>query len=327
MTRIRIGIVGYGNLGRGVIEGLKHCDDMDLIAVFTRRDPDAIGLDSSEINLYHISKIDEFIENIDVIILCGSSKRDILDQAPKIARCYNTVDCFDNHGLILDYWKKMDKICKCNQHVSIISTGWDPGLFSINRLIAESILPDGETYTFWGKGVSQGHSDAVKKITGVKKAVQYTIPNEKMLSSIKAGKKVSYQTKTAHSRLVYVVLEDGADKDQIEEEIINMEGYFKGYETKVNFIDEKTFNKNHLAMPHGGKVIRQAKTSDLNKSIYEFSLNLDSNPQFTASVAIASARAAYRLSQENSFGAKTLVDIPISYLSSRTREDILKNMM
>ncbi|MDO5717671.1 MAG: diaminopimelate dehydrogenase [Tissierellia bacterium] len=321
MIKTKIGIVGYGNLGRGVEKGIKLCADMELVGIFTRRDPKNIDSDSP---VYNINEILEFKDKIDVLILCGGSANDIPEQAPILAKDFNTVDSFDNHKFIPQYYKKMDEIAKNNENVSVISSGWDPGLFSINRILSEAILPDGENYTFWGKGVSQGHSDAIRRIEGVKSAIQYTIPNQDMIDDIGSGKDVEYESHNAHKRDCYVVLEEGYDEDQIRESIVNMPEYFAGYETTVNFINQDEFDKNHRGMPHGGQVIRRGYTSDENLALYKFSLELGSNPEFTASVNIAYARACHRLALEKKYGAYTVIDIAPIYLSPKSDEEIRK---
>lgn len=324
MNKIRIGILGYGNLGKGVEEGLKKNPDMELVGIFSRRNPEDLNTPSPT---YHMDELESFQDKIDVLIMCGGSKSDIPQQGPKMASLFNTVDSFDNHSKIPEYFETMDKISKENEKVSIISTGWDPGLFSINRVIGEAILPDGHTFTFWGKGVSQGHSDAVKRIEGVKNCVQYTIPKESLIEDIKMGKEVEYTTQNAHEREVFVVLEERYCEETIRNEIVNMPDYFLGYETIVHFIDEEEFRKNHMGMPHGGKVIRQGKTSDKNTSIYQFSLDLASNPEFTSSVNIAYARACYKLAQDKSYGAKTVLDVPPGYLSMYSMEELRKRLV
>ena len=321
MKKIRIGIVGYGNLGRGVETGLKYAEDMELVGVFTRRDASEI---ESESKVYNLKEIDNFKDSIDVLILCGGSANDIPEQAPRLAVDFNTVDSFDNHAHIPEYCNEMDSILKENKRTSVVSSGWDPGLFSINRVLSEAILPHGETFTFWGTGVSQGHSDAIRKVSGVSAAVQYTIPSTELINAIANGEKVDYNSHTAHKRKCYIVAEEGANLDTIRETIVNMPDYFVGYETEVEFIDMEEFEKNHKGMPHGGKVIRRGFTDDINMSLYEFSLNLNSNPQFTAAVNIAYARACYKLHSEGIYGAKTVLDVPIRYLSPKSYEELLK---
>lgn len=324
MNKIKIGIVGYGNLGRGVEIGLKNHPDMELVGVFSRRDPSELGTQSAA---YSLDDILDFKEEIDVLILCGGSKSDIPTQGPALAEHFNTVDSYDMHDLIPRYFKEMDQIAKENDHVSVIATGWDPGLFSLNRLIQEAILPAGDTYTFWGRGMSQGHSDAVRGVEGVANAAQYTVPDHFMIDEIQKGKKVDYSPRKAHTRDVYVVLEENADPLQVEKEIKEMPGYFEGFQTNVNFISQTEFAVNHQAMPHGGRVIRQANTSTDEMAVMDFSLNLDSNPEFTSAVNIVYARAAYRLAKEKKYGAHTVLDIPPFYLSAKSKEELIKELL
>lgn len=316
---IKVGIVGYGNLGRGVELALKAQPDMELVGIFSRRDPASLDTSSPA---YHLDDILDFKDKIDVLILCGGSKDDIPKQGPALVEHFNTVDAFDTHAQIPAYFAEMDQIAKKSEKTAIIATGWDPGLFSLNRVLAEAVLPQGETFTFWGRGLSQGHSDAVRRVEGVKAGVQYTIPNEDMIEGIRAGKSVDYTSSKAHQRLVYVVLEDGADPEAVETEIVNMPNYFADYETEVRFIDEAEMARDHQGMPHGGRVIRRGNTADENQSVIEFALDLDSNPEFTATVNVAYARAAARLAEEEDFGAKTVVDIAPKYLIHLSDEDL-----
>lgn len=324
MSKIKIGIVGYGNLGRGVAAGLKNHSDMELIGIFSRRDPSTIPTAAP---VFLLDNILDFKNKIDVLILCGGSKSDIPVQGPALAEHFNTVDSYDAHKLIPAYFNQMDKLAKENKNVSVIATGWDPGLFSLNRLMQEAILPQGETYTFWGRGVSQGHSDAVRGVGGVAEAVQYTVPDDFMIEAIKKGKKVDYGPNKAHMRDVYVVLEEDANPLEVEQNIKEMPNYFEGYKTNVNFISKAEFVEKHQSMPHGGRVIRQAETSDEEVSVMEFSLKLDSNPEFTAAVNIAYARAAYKLAQEKQYGARTVLDIPPFYLSAKSKEELIKELL
>lgn len=324
MGKIKIGILGYGNLGKGVEEGLRRNPDMELVGVFTRRNPEDLNTSSPA---YSLNNLEDFKDKIDVLIMCGGSKSDIPEQGPKMAQIFNTVDSFDNHGKIPEYYETMDKITKANNKVAVISTGWDPGLFSLNRLFGEAVLPQGNTYTFWGKGVSQGHSDAVRRIKGVKKAVQYTLPKVEMVEDIRNGKEVVYTNRTAHDREVFVVLAEGFKRDEIREEIVNMPDYFSGYNTQVHFIDDEEFERNHKKISHGGKVIRQGTTSDGNINIYQFELALASNPEFTASVNIAYARACYRIAQNKDYGAKTVLDIAPGLLSMYSMEELRKRII
>ena len=324
MGKIRIGILGYGNLGKGVETALSKVSDMELVGVFTRRDPENLETIQPAFSIEDLpSKKDE----IDVLILCGSSDTDIPEQGPKYAAQFTTVDAFDTHAKIPEYFQVMDEKAKSNQHVSVISTGWDPGLFSLQRVLADAILPDGDTYTFWGPGISQGHGAAVRKVEGVKDGVQYTNPYPDQLEAARSGESIDYSSKTAHYREVYAVLEDDADALIVEEAIITMPNYFEGYETNVHFISQEELDEKHSGLPHGGSVIRQGRTSEENQSVYEFGLDLDSNPEFTAAVNVAYARAAYALNQEGKAGAYTVLDIPPRYLSHRSSEDLRKDFI
>lgn len=324
MGKIKIGILGYGNLGKGVEEGLKRNPDMELVGIFTRRKPEDLKTGSPA---YSLDDLENFKDRIDVLILCGGSRSDIPEQGPKMAQAFNTVDSFDNHEKIPEYCETMDKITKAHKKVAVISTGWDPGLFSLHRLMGEVVLPQGNTYTFWGKGVSQGHSDAVRRIKGVKKAVQYTLPKEEMVEDIRNGREVVYNGRTAHDREVYVVLEEGVEQDEIREKIVNMPDYFSGYNTRVHFIEDEEFEKNHRGIPHAGKVIRRGTTSDGTISIYQLELDLASNPEFTASVNIAYARACYRMAKNEDYGAKTVLDIAPGLLSMYSMEELKKRIL
>ena len=320
---IRLGILGHGNLGKGVELAIKNNDDMELIAIFTRRNPsDLKSLTNTPI--ISISEIEKYSDKIDVLILCNGSATDLPTQTPEYSKLFNTIDSFDTHAKIPEYFSKVDKSCKETKHVSIISCGWDPGLFSINRLMSESFLPSGNTYTFWGLGVSQGHSDAIRRIKGVKNAVQYTVPIEKSVNSVKNGENPQLTVRDKHKRECYVVLEENADKNKVEKEIKNMKNYFDEYDTFVHFISEEELNAKHSKMPHGGFVIRSGKSglSEENNQIIEYSLKLDSNPEFTANVLVAYARAVYRLKEKGDFGAKTVFDIPPSMISKKTQEEL-----
>ncbi len=324
--KIKIGIVGYGNLGRGVVAAIKQNPDMELTAVFTRRDPGSAS-GNSGLNVLHVSAANDFKGVIDVMILCGGSATDLPEQGPVFAGMFNTVDSFDTHAKIPEYYDAVDAAAKKGGNVAVISTGWDPGMFSINRLYAESILPEGKEYTFWGKGVSQGHSDAIRRVEGVKGGVQYTIPVKEALDKIRNGETPDLTTREKHIRECYVVAEEGADLRKIESDIVNMPHYFADYDTKVHFISEEELRKNHSAMPHGGFVIRSGVTGQGTKQIVEYSLKLESNPEFTASVLVAYARAAYRLSAEGQAGAKTVFDIAPGYLSPKSPEQLRKELL
>ncbi|NLY19768.1 MAG: diaminopimelate dehydrogenase [Tissierellia bacterium] len=318
MDKIKIAIIGYGNLGRGAEKAINLTEDMELVGIFTRRNPDDID---SKSKVYHMDELLEHKGIIDVCILCGGSATDLQVQGPEISKHFNTVDSFDTHAKIPEYFELLDKSAKEGGNLSIISTGWDPGLFSMNRLLAEAILPVGDTHTFWGKGVSQGHGDAIRRIDGVKNAVQYTIPIEETIERIKNGEKLELGPREKHKRICYVVPKENADLEIIEQTIVNMPNYFADYDTEVNFISEEELLKNHSGISHGGRVIRIGNTSEDTKQVYEFSLELGSNPEFTASVNVAFARAIHRMSREGKIGAVTVFDIPLSYLSQMSPED------
>ncbi len=328
MEKIRIGILGYGNLGKGVELAIKNNPDMELIAIFTRREPKDLRT-LTKVKVESIEKIEEWKNQIDVMILCGGSATDLPKQGPKYAKIFNTIDSFDTHAKIPEYFDKVNKSAKEAGKISLISIGWDPGTFSLNRLYSECFLPIGNTYTFWGKGVSQGHSDAIRRISGVKNAIQYTIPIEEAVNKVKTGENPELKIGDKHLRECFVVLEEGADESKIEEEIKTMPNYFADYKTIVNFITEEELKKNHSKMPHGGFVIRSGKTGNDNSTnqIIEYSLNLESNPEFTSSVIVAYARALYRLSQKGETGARTIFDIPPRMLSIKSDEEILKSIL
>lgn len=323
-NKIRLGIVGYGNLGKGVELALSQNPDFELEAIFTRRNPENL---SAKSKVVHISEIESYKEIIDVMILCGGSATDLPQQTPEIAKMFNTVDSFDTHAKIPEYFNILDKVTKSSGTIGLISVGWDPGLFSLNRLLGEAVLPRGNYYTFWGKGVSQGHSDAIRRVDGVKDGVQYTVPIESAINKVRSGENVDLSTRQKHERICYVVPKEDADLEKIKNEIINMPNYFSDYNTTVNFITEEEMNKNHKGMPHGGFVIRTGVTGNGTKQRMEFSLNLDSNPEFTSSVLLAYARAAYRLSKEGQTGARTVLDIPFSYLLPKTGEELRKELL
>lgn len=324
MRKIKIGIIGYGNLGKGVEIGLNNHPDMELVGIFSRRNPEDLPTTSPA---YQIDDILNFKDKIDVLILCGGSKTDIPKQGPELAAHFNTVDAYDTHALIPEYYRKMDGIAKENQNVSVIATGWDPGLFSLNRLMQEAILPEGNTYTFWGRGLSQGHSDAVRGVPGVKKAAQYTVPDQLMIDAILDGEEVVYDQKKAHVREVYVVLEEDVQPSEVETQIKEMPDYFADYRTSVSFISDEEFDAEHQGMAHGGRVIRQGNTSAEHQSVIDYALKLESNPEFTAAVNIVYARAAYKLAQEKQYGAKTVLDIPPVYLSPKSRENLIRDLL
>lgn len=327
--KIRIGILGYGNLGRGIECAIKQNPDMQLAAVFTRRDPKTVHILTPGVNVYHIDEVEKMKDAIDVMILCGGSATDLPVQTPKYVKLFNVIDSFDTHAKIPEHFAAVDAAAKTSGKVGIISVGWDPGMFSLNRLYANAILTNGSDYTFWGKGVSQGHSDAIRRIDGVLDAKQYTIPIEKALESVRKGENPTLSAREKHLRECFVVVKEGADKTKIEQEIKTMPNYFSDYDTVVHFITAEEMKQNHSAMPHGGFVIRSGKTGwDAEKtSIIEYSLKLDSNPEFTSCILVAYARAAYRLAKEGVSGCKTVFDIPPAYLSNQTPEELRKHFL
>ena len=328
MGKIRIGIVGYGNIGRGVEQSIKRNDDMELKAVFTRRDPASVKIQTEGAEVKHFDDMEAMKDDIDVMILCGGSATDLPVIGPKVAASFNTIDSFDTHAKIPEYFANVDKAAKEGKNVSIISVGWDPGMFSLNRLYAESILVQGSTYTFWGKGVSQGHSDAIRRIEGVKNGIQYTVPIEAAVDQVRSGSEPELTTRQKHLRECYVVAEAGADKAAIEEAIKTMPNYFDEYDTTVTFITEEELKENHSKMPHGGFVIRTGETGcEGNKHVIEYSLKLDSNPEFTGSVLVAYARAAHRLSKKGESGARSVFDIAPAMLSQMTPEELRAHML
>ncbi|MFC3800671.1 diaminopimelate dehydrogenase [Cohnella sp. GCM10012308] len=327
-SKIRIGIVGYGNLGRGVHKAIGQNEDMELIAIFTRRDAARMSAETNvNARFESISDIERFRGEVDVMILCGGSATDLPEQTPLVAAHFNTVDSFDTHAKIPEFYRAVDEAARQGGNVSVISTGWDPGLFSMNRLLAESILPQGKEYTFWGKGVSQGHSDAIRRVAGVKAGVQYTIPVERAIASVRSGENPELTTREKHERLCYVVAEQGADTAAIEREIKEMPNYFSDYDTTVEFITEEQLQAEHSGMPHGGFVLRSGVTGEGTQQLIEFGLKLGSNPEFTASVLVAYARAAVRLSQEGATGAKTVFDIPLGHLSPHSAEALRERLL
>ncbi|MDW0112935.1 diaminopimelate dehydrogenase [Sporosarcina saromensis] len=325
-SKINIGIVGYGNLGKGVESAITQNEDLTLHAVFTRRDPSTLKVNSG-VPVYALGDVEKFVNEIDVMILCGGSKDDLPEQGPALAKHFNTVDSFDTHAKIPDYFETVDATAKPNGKTAIISVGWDPGLFSINRLYGEAILPEGATYTFWGKGLSQGHSDAIRRIAGVKGAVQYTIPVEEAVDKVRSGSQPTLTTREKHTRECYVVLEEGADATVVEQTIVSMPDYFSDYDTTVHFINEQQLAEEHSTMPHGGFVIRSGKTGTSSNQVMEFSLTLDSNPEFTSSVLVAYARAAFRMNQNGETGAKTVFDVAPGLLSSKSAHDLRKELL
>ncbi|WP_022966054.1 diaminopimelate dehydrogenase [Denitrificimonas caeni] len=325
--RIRVAIAGYGNLGRGVEAALAQNPDMRLVGVFSRRDPVSVSLLDSSVPVYAMADIEQYQDEVDVMILCGGSKSDLPEQGPYLAQFFNTVDSFDTHAKVPEYYAALDQSARDAGRVALLSVGWDPGLFSLNRLYGEAILPEGETYTFWGKGLSQGHSDAVRRISGVKSAVQYTLPSEDAMARVRNGEQPQLTTREKHTRECFVVLEDNADADAVRDSIVTMPDYFADYDTVVNFIDQDTFNKEHSSMPHGGFVIRSGNTGVDTKQTIEYSLALGSNPEFTASVLVAYARAVHRLARLNDIGAKTVFDIAPGLLSPKSPAQLRKELL
>ncbi len=327
MKKIKIGIVGYGHLGKGVELALMQNSDMELVAVFTRRDPGCIKPAHASSRVCRVEEAAAMQDKIDVMILCGGSAADLPKQGPAFASLFNTIDSFDTHAKIPHYFAAIDEAATRHGHVAIISVGWDPGLFSVNRLYAESILPNGGHYTFWGKGVSQGHSDAIRTIAGVKNAVQYTLPVQSALQAVRSGAAPPLTTREKHTRECYVVLEPGADQATIEKTIQNMPDYFADYHTTVHFVSEEELKANHGGMAHGGFVLRSGITGASNKHLIEYSLKLDSNPEFTGSVLVCYARAAHRLALSGDRGAKTVFDIAPALLSPRSHDELRAQLL
>ena len=326
---IRVGIYGYGNLGRGIECAIKQNSDMELVAVFTRRDPSTVKILTEGVSVFNVKDVLNMTDKIDVMILCGGSATDLPEQTPYLAKYFNVVDSFDTHARIPEHFENVNKSATEGGKLGIISCGWDPGMFSLNRLYASCILPEGKDYTFWGKGVSQGHSDAIRRVKGVKNGKQYTIPVESALEAVRGGTEPELTTREKHTRECFVVVEEGADLKAIEMEIKNMPNYFADYDTTVHFISEEELQRDHSGIPHGGFVIRSGKTGweKENTHIIEYSLKLDSNPEFTASVIVAYARAAYRLSCEGQLGCKTVFDIAPTYLSPLSPQELRKKML
>ena len=322
---IRVGICGYGNLGRGVEAAVNMNEDMELVGVFSRRNPDILKINTPSAGVYHIDDVENFKDKIDVMILCGGSATDLPNQTPYLAKWFNVVDSFDTHARIYEHYENVNKVCLESNKTAIISTGWDPGMFSLNRVIMEAVLPNGNDYTFWGKGVSQGHSDAIRRIDGVVDARQYTIPVEEALNLVRSGANPNLTTRQKHIRECYVVVEENANKEQIEKEIKEMPNYFKDYDTFVNFISLEELKEKHGGILHGGFVIRCGMTSKENSHVIEYSLKLDSNPEFTGSVLTAYARAAYKMNKRGLIGCKTILDVSPIDLSSKSYEELLKH--
>ena len=326
---IRIGIYGYGNLGRGVENAIKQNDDMELVAVFSRRDPASVKINTPGVAVCRAEDAEKMTDKIDVMIICGGSATDLPVQTPALAKLFNVVDSFDTHAKIPEHFDRVDAAAKESGKTAMISVGWDPGMFSLNRLYGSAILPDGKDYTFWGKGVSQGHSDAIRRVDGVADGKQYTVPVQAALDAVRSGSAPELTTREKHTRECFVVAEDGADKAKIEQEIKSMPNYFANYDTTVNFISQQELDENHAGIPHGGFVIRSGKTgADLEHThIIEYSLKLDSNPEFTASVLVCFARAAARMNAEGMSGCKTVFDVPPAYLSAKSGAELRKNLL
>ncbi|MBA6412155.1 diaminopimelate dehydrogenase [Parahaliea sp. F7430] len=325
--QIRVAIAGYGNLGRGVEAALKQNPDMQLVGVFSRREPSTVELLDSKVPVYPMADIEQYQDAVDVMILCGGSKSDLPEQGPYLAQFFNTVDSFDTHAKVNEHHAALDKAARQSGHLAMLSGGWDPGVFSLNRLFGESILPEGETYTFWGKGLSQGHSDAVRRVPGVKRGVQYTLPSEEAIARVRSGEQPTLSTREKHKRECFVVLKDDADAETVRNSIVTMPDYFADYDTTVNFIDEATFDKEHSSMPHGGFVIRSGLTGEGNKQTIEYSLALGSNPEFTASVLVAYTRAVHRLASSGEVGARTVFDIAPGLLSPKDPAQLRKELL
>ncbi len=326
---IRIGIYGYGNLGRGIENAIRQNPDMSLVAVFTRRDPSSLTIGTAGVPVCHVSEVSQFYDRIDVMILCGGSATDLPEQTPALAKKFCVVDSFDTHARIPEHFACVDAAARMGNKLAMISVGWDPGMFSLNRLYAAAVLPDGRDYTFWGKGVSQGHSDAIRRIDGVLDAKQYTIPVEAALDAVRSGSCPELTTRQKHLRECFVVAEEGADLSRIEKEIREMPNYFADYDTTVHFISQEELKREHSGIPHGGFVIRTGKTgaSLEHNHVIEYSLKLDSNPEFTASVIVAYARATYRMYTEGMTGCKTVLDVPPAYLSPKSREELMQTLL
>lgn len=327
MKSTRIGIVGHGNLGRGVEIALQANPDLELVGVFSRRPADQVDTLSPSTQVFPMDALDRMEDAVDVLVLCGGSATDLPEQGPQLAARYNTVDSFDTHARVPEYFESLDKAAKPNGKTAIMSVGWDPGLFSLQRLLGEVFLPRGDTYTFWGRGLSQGHSDAVRRIEGVRAGVQYTIPSEEILARVRAGERPDLAAHERHVRHCFVVLEDGADAEAVRTKIQAMPHYFADYQTEITFIDEATLQRDHSAMPHGGYVFRSGETSHAHSQVMELRIALDSNPEFTASVLVAYARAAARMHARGWYGAHTVLDVPPGMLSPKSGEQLRKELI
>ena len=326
---MKIAILGYGNLGKGIECAVKQNPDTELVAVFTRRDPSTVKILTEGVPVVNVSEIQNYKDKVDVLIICGGSATDLPNMTPEYAKYFNVIDSFDTHARIPEHFANVDKAAKENGHTALISAGWDPGMFSLNRLYANCILPEGNDYTFWGKGVSQGHSDAIRRIEGVKNGKQYTIPVPEALNAVRAGENPTLTTRQKHTRECFVVAEEGADLERIEREIKTMPNYFDEYDTTVHFITEEELQRDHAGIPHGGFVFRTGVTgwNKEHKHVIEYSLKLDSNPEFTSSVIVAFARAVNRLNSEGSYGCKTVFDIAPAYLSPLSGDEIRAHLL
>lgn len=322
---IRVAINGYGNLGRGVEAAIKRNPDIELVGVFTRRDPASISTDGSPV--YALDELAGFAGKIDVVLCCGGSATDLAQQVPEVAELFNTVDTYDNHARIPEYFAAVDAVARRSGRLSMISSGWDPGLFSLNRVLFEAVLPEGKTTTFWGRGVSQGHGDAIRRVKGVKDAKQYTVPVDAALEAAMTGDRRELTSRQSHTRECFVVAEEGADLEQIRHDIVTMPNYFEPYDTTVTFITAEELARDHAGMPHGGTVIRSGNTTAENLQVTSFQLALDSNPEFTGSVVVASARAVARMAGEGRTGAISILDVPPAYLSPKSAEELRKNFL
>jgi diaminopimelate dehydrogenase len=323
---IRIGIYGYGNLARGVEAAIKKNDDMELVAVFTRREPETVKVNTKNVKVVKATDVTKYKNDIDVLVICGGSRTDLPVQTPELVKYFNVIDSFDTHAHVSEHYQNVEKNAFETKHIGVISMGWDPGMFSLNRAIMNAVLPDGNDYTFWGKGVSQGHSDAIRRIKGVKDARQYTCPVQSALDAVRNGENPKLTTREKHTRLCYVVA-DPKDYDRIENEIKTMPDYFSDYDTTVNFISQEELDKNHKGLPHGGFVIRTGETSKGVKHVIEYSLKLDSNPEFTGSVIVAYARGAYRLAKRGECGARTVFDFAPRDIAKCSYEELLKHTL
>lgn len=325
--KIRIAIAGYGNLGRGAEAAIAQHPDMTLTGVYTRREPQSVQTLDAAVPVRHLNDIAQYKQEIDVLILCGGSKNDLPEQGPALAAQFTTVDSYDTHARIPEYFEAVDAAARAGGNIALISVGWDPGLFSLNRLFGEAILPQGDTYTFWGKGLSQGHSDAVRRVPGVRDAVQYTVPLAEAIEQVRSGVRPQLSTRQKHQRECFVVLEEGADAEKVRQDIVTMPDYFADYDTSVTFISEETLRRDHSAMPHGGFVIRSGESGAGHNQVIEYSLTLNSNPGFTSSVLVAYARAAHRLKQAGESGARTVFDVAPGLLSARPAADLRRDLL